>query len=102
MLFIGKRSETNGVRQRTIDRKITLGSNSIKVVIFLVLAAFSIFYLSNSSQSVTNDYQISDLSQSKKDITSEKERLEVEANRLKALSLIQEKANAKGMEPVTQ
>ena len=86
MLFIGKRSETNGVRQRTIDRKITLGSNSIKVVIFLVLAAFSIFYLSNSSQSVTNDYQISDLSQSKKDITSEKERLEVEANRLKALS----------------
>jgi len=102
MLFVGKRSESKGIRQRNIERRISFGSNSIKVIVFLVLAAFSIFYLSQSSQSVTNDYQISDLNQQKKDMASEKARLEVEANRLKALSLIQDKANEKGMEPVTQ
>jgi hypothetical protein len=38
------------------------------------------------------------LEQKEKDVMAEKERLEVEANRLKVLSIIQEKANEQGME----
>jgi cell division protein FtsL len=71
-------------------------------MVIAILAAFSLFYLSQSSQSATKNYVVSDLENQKSQVTAEKDRLEVEANRLKALSLIQDKANAKGMEASSQ
>lgn len=102
MFFVGKRESNLGVRKRTIEKRVFLGPNSVKVIILVMLAAFSLFYLSQSSQSATKNYEISDLDQQKNDINAEKERLEVEANRLKALSIIQEKASQKGMEQVSE
>jgi cell division protein FtsL len=102
MFFVGKRDQNLGIRKRTVDKRVYLGPNSMKVIILVILAAFSLFYLSQSSQSATKNYQISDLDQQKNDINSEKERLEVEANRLKALSIIQEKASQNGMEQVSE
>jgi len=102
MFFVGKRGNNLGVRKRSIERRFFLGPNSLKFVVLFVLAAFSLFYLSQSSQSATKNYIVSDLEQSKKDTGAETERLEIEANRLKALSLIQDKANAKGMEQASK
>lgn len=102
MFHVGKRTKDLGVRKRSLDRKFTLGPNSIKVIAVVILAAFSLFYLSQSSQSATRDYIVSDLESQKKDLNSERERMEVEANRLKALSLIQDKATQSGMEQSSQ
>ena len=102
MFFVGKRDQNLGIRKRTMQKRFFFGPTSLKVIILVVLAAFSLFYLSQSSQSATKNYTISDLDQQEKDLNAEKERLEVEANRLKALSIIQEKANQKGMEQVSE
>lgn len=102
MFQVGKRSADLGVKKRSLSKRVLLGPNSIKVIGLIVLAAFALFYLSQSSQSATRNYIISDLDQQNKDITSEKERLQVEAGRLEALSSIQSKATEKGMEPVSQ
>jgi cell division protein FtsL len=102
MFFVGKRDQNLGIRKRTVEKRFFLGPTSVKVVILVVLAAFSLFYLSQSSQSATKNYEISDLTQQEKDLNSQKQRLEVEANRLKALSIIQDKASQKGMEQVSE
>jgi len=81
---------------------VFFGPNSVKVLVIVMFAVFSLFYLSQSSQSATRNYIVSDLEEQNKDNVAEKERLEVEANRLKALSLIQEKATQNGMEPVSE
>lgn len=102
MFFVGKRSNNLGIRKRSVDRRINFGPNSLKFIVLFVLAAFSLFYLSQSSQSATKNYIVSDLEQKKEDINAETDRLEVEANRLKALSLIQDKASEKGMEQASK
>jgi len=102
MFFVGRRDRSLGVKKRTIERRFVFGPNTLKVLIIVVLAAISLFYLSQSSQSQTKNYIISDLEQNKKDANAQKEQLEVEANRLKALSLIQDKAKEKQMEPVSE
>lgn len=102
MFFIGKRTNSLGVRKRSVERRVFLGPNSLKFVVLFVLASFSLFYLSQSSQSATKNYIASDLEQKKKDTGAEAERLEIEANRLKALSIIQDKANEKGMEQASR
>jgi len=102
MFFVGRRSDNLGLRKRSAQRRVSLGPNSLKFLVLFVICAFSIFYLSQSSQSAARNYTVSDLEQEKKDVIAETERLEVEANRLKALSIIQEKAQEKGMEQESQ
>jgi len=60
------------------------------------------YFIFRSLQSATKNYIVSDLEQDKKDTEAQTERLEIEANRLKALSLIQDKANEKGMEQASK
>ena len=102
MIFIGQRNKDLGMRKRSLERRFVLGPNTLKITVIVILAAFSLFYLSQSSQSATKNYLVSDLNNQKSQMTAEKERLEVEANRFKALSLIQDKASEKGMEPSAQ
>lgn len=102
MFFIGKGGNDLGRRKRSVERRVSLGPNSLKFVVLFVLAAFSLFYLSQSSQSATKNYIVSDLEGQKEDAQAQAERLEVEANRLKALTLIQDKANEKGMEQASK
>lgn len=102
MINVGQRDPNLGVKKRSFGRRMALGPNSLKVVAIVILAAFSLFYLSQSSQSAARTIEISDLEEKQKDINAEKERLEVEANRLRALSIIQEQAQKNNMEQVTQ
>lgn len=98
MFFVGKRENLLGMKKRTIDRKFIIGPVSAKVVFFVILAAFATFYLAESSQSAKRKIETSDLSQEVKNKQNEIDQFEVEKNRLKALSIIQDKAKEKGME----
>jgi hypothetical protein len=102
MFIVGSRSKDLGLRKRSIKQRLVLGPNAIKIFAIVVLAVFSLFYLSQSSQSAAKNYIVSGLEDENNKVTAEKERLEVEANRLKALSIIQEKAQQKGMESSAQ
>lgn len=102
MFTVGSRSKDLGLRKRGIERRVVLGPNAVKVLAIAVLAAFSLFYLSQSSQSASKNYIVSNLEDQNNKAAAEKDRLEVEANRLKALSIIQEKAQQQGMEPSSQ
>lgn len=102
MFYVGKGSNQEGVKKRMTIQRLYFGPNTIKVVGIVLIAVFSLFYLSQSSQSAARNYNISDLQQEEKDLNADKERLEVEANRLKALSIIQEKADQKQMEQVNK
>jgi len=103
MMFVGRRNNYSPkVKNRSINARVFFGPNSVKVLVIVLFAVFSLFYLSQSSQSVTRNYIVSDLEEQNKNNIAEKERLKVEANRLKALSLIQEKAAENGMEPVSE
>lgn len=102
MFIVGKRSKDLGQKKRAIGQRVVLGPNAVKILAVVVLAAFSLFYLSQSSQSAAKNYIVSGLEDQNDKMTAEKERLEVEANRLKALSIIQEEAQKKGMESSSQ
>lgn len=103
MMFVGRRNNYSPrVKSRSIKARVYFGPNSVKVVVIVLFAVFSLFYLSQSSQSATRNYIVSDLEEQNNNTVAEKERLEVEANRLKALSIIQEKASENGMEPVSE
>ncbi len=102
MFTVGKRTRDLGQRKRSLERRVVLGPNAVKILTIVVLAAFSLFYLSQSSQSAAKNYIVSGLGDESGKLTAEKERLEVEANRLKALSIIQEKAESQGMESASE
>jgi len=102
MFTVGSRSKDLGLRKRGIERRVVLGPNTVKILAIVVLAAFSLFYLSQSSQSAAKNYIVSNLDDQNNKAAAEKDRLQVEANRLKALSIIQQKAQEKGMESSSQ
>ena len=102
MIFIGKRGPNLGSKKRTVERRVTFGPNSVKVVLAVLFVAFAFFYLSQSSQSANRNYIVSDLEQRKDKAEAVKAQLEVDGNRLKALSLIQEKAKEMGLEQEAQ
>lgn len=102
MFIVGSRSKDLGLRKRGIERRVVLGPNTVKILAIVVLAAFSLFYLSQSSQSAAKNYIVSNLDDQNNKAAAEKDRLQVESNRLKALSIIQQKAQEKGMESSSQ
>lgn len=102
MLYVGNRDPNLGVKKRTIERRLAIGPVSIKLVVVALLIVFSFFYLFQSNESTKRYYTISDLQEQKEKTEAVKAQLEVDANRLKALSIIQDEANKKGMEPISK
>lgn len=100
MLITNSNNNEAGTRKRTISSKVSLGPNTMKVVVVVIFAAFALFYLSQSTQSTTRNYTISDLESQKNQIQSETERLEVEATRLKSLKEIEGNSGRLNLEPV--
>jgi hypothetical protein len=88
MLITNQNSLESGVRKRTIGREIKLGPLSLSFVTVVILAGLALFYLAQSTQSATNNYQIRELEDKKAEIANENKRLEVEAVRLKSLNEI--------------
>ncbi len=102
MFFIKNRESNLGIKKRAVERKLTLGPVSAKVLFFIILAAFATFYLANQSQMMKRRVETSDLGQQVKDQQDEVDQLKMESDRYKTLSQAQEKANEKGMESAGQ
>lgn len=98
MLITNFNSKEEGLRQHTIDREIKIGPLSIQFVIIIVLAAMALLYLAQSTQSATKNYKLQELREEKTSFESEKERLEVEAARLKSINEIEKNADSLGLE----
>ena len=54
----------------------------------IILAALTLFYLAESTQSATNNYKVRELESKKTELEKEKKQLEVEAVRLKSINEI--------------
>jgi cell division protein FtsL len=102
MFFKGRREADLGIRKRDAERRLSLGPVSAKVVLIVIVASLAVFYLGQAGQSQTKKITTSDLEQSLKNEQNEIDRLDVEKNRLKSLSIIQDEAAKKGMESAGQ
>jgi len=101
MMFVGPRVSRLGIKRRSIERRFFIGPVSAKVVFFIILAAFSIFYLSQSSQIASRKIIQSGLEQDTLNKQNEIDQIKLEGQRLKALSDVQSEAEKKGMEPAS-
>ncbi len=86
-------SETNnqmaGQRRRTLTRSIHFGTISLKFVFIGLLAAVALLYLAQSTRGATRANEFRLLEEKKKGLEDDRERLEIEATRLKTLESIQ-------------
>lgn len=78
-----------GLRKHTTARPVRLGRVSVKFVFVGLLAALALLYLTQSTQSAARSYQLRALLEERKDLEHERDRLEIEAVRLRSLPEIQ-------------
>lgn len=98
MLITSSKSSRSGVRKRTINRTVHVGPLTLRFITLIMFAAVVLFYLAQSTQSATKRYEVRELEMQKTDLTKGKQRLEVEAARLKSLPNISESASKLGLE----
>jgi len=91
-----------GRRKKTISREIVIGSNAIKFITITIVAILAIVYLNQSTAGANRSIKISDIEQSKTQLTLEKERLQAEQTRLKSLKEIDGGIEKQIMEPGSQ
>lgn len=84
MNFIKNKTENN-FRKRTIGREISVGPLTLRFITVIIIAALCILYLAQSTQGATQNYKLTELEQTKRELKKENERLEIEAVRLQAL-----------------
>jgi len=87
-MLINKDNTSKNFRKRTISREISVGPLTLKFITVIIIAALCILYLAQSTQGATQNYQLRELEQTKRELEKENERLGVEAVRLQALKNI--------------
>ena len=90
MLITNQNTMDLGTRKRTIGREVKIGPVSLSFVSIIILAALALFYLAESTQSATKNYQVRELEDQKNQLVQEQQRLEVESVRLKSLGEIKQ------------
>lgn len=95
------RSTESGRKKRTISRSFLIGPNAIKFISMTIVAILAVVYLSQSTAGASQSVKIREIESSKDSLTLERERLEVEQTRLRALKEIDSHAQPQTMEPVT-
>jgi len=90
MLITNQNTMDLGTRKRTIGREVKIGPVSLSFVSIIILAALALFYLAESTQGATKNYQVRELEDQKTQLVQEQQRLEVESVRLKSLSEIKQ------------
>lgn len=102
MLITNSDSTTEGVRKRTVNRVVQIGPLSLRFITLIMLAAVALFYLAQSTQSATKRYTVRELELQKDDLSKEKDRLNIEATRLKSLPEIQGNVDRLGLQPAAK
>jgi len=89
-----------GRKKKTVSRSITIGPNAIKFITLTVIAVLAVVYLSQSTAGAGRSVNLREIQDSKDNLMLEKERLEAEQTRLKALKEIDGGIKKQVMEPV--
>lgn len=89
MLLTSSNKSKQGIKKRTINRVVQVGPLSLRFMTLIMLAVVALFYLAQSTQSATKKYTVRGLDNEKQELTKEKDRLQIEATRLKSLQQIQ-------------
>ena len=89
MLLAHQVSHESGQRKRTLARSIQFGTVSLKFVFIGLLAAVALLYLAQSTQGATRSNEFRILEEKKKGLENDRDRLEIEATRMKTLESIQ-------------
>jgi hypothetical protein len=95
-------SDNNNRRKKTIKKEIVIGPVAIKFVSIIIIAILAVVYLSQSTAGAGRSVKIRDIESKKSELNLEKERLEVEQTRLKALKEIDNGVEKPSMEPISQ
>lgn len=89
-----------GRKKKTISRSVVIGPNAIKFVTLTIIAVLAVVYLSQSTAGAGRSVKLREIESTKGDLTLEKERLESEQTRLKALKEIDNGVEKQVMEQV--
>lgn len=73
-----------GLRRRTIQRQISLGPVSLRLVTILIVAAAAVIALAQSTQSATKNYEVEKLKSEVSSKEKEMKELQTESIRLRA------------------
>lgn len=87
-ILTNSNSFETGTRKRTVGRQFAIGPNAIKFISLTIVAILAVVYLSQSTAGATRSVQIRDFESQKESLTLQKERLEAEQTRLRALKEI--------------
>lgn len=101
--FVVTNSNDNnlGAKKKTVGRQIVIGPNAIKFVTLTIIAILAIVYLNQSTAGASRSLKIRDIEGKKSELILEKERLETEQTRLKALKEIDSGFQTNTLEPVS-
>ncbi len=91
-----------GIRKKTIGRSITIGPTAIKFITVAIFATLALVYLTQSTAGANRSMEIRELDSREAELELQKERLEVEKNRLKSLNEIDSKFEQAELEPVSR
>ena len=97
MLITQSNTWEPGYRKRTIKREFKIGPVSLKFVTIALIAVGALFYLAESSQASSQQYQIMQLQKSKQAAVDQSKDLEVQAARLKSLNEINSSSQNMGL-----
>ncbi len=81
-------------------KQFRIGRFALGVMGIVVVLSLSLFYLSQTNQVTAKGYDITSLEKKKRELTDEKERLEIEAARLQSIQQIKKDISSTDMVPV--
>lgn len=88
MLITNGTIRQRGARRRTIQRQVTFGPMTLRVVTVVILGFLCFGALANSTASATKNYEVTELTQKSEELQEEVERLKVQAARHNALNAV--------------
>ena len=93
----------NRLKRRKFNRnyrtQFRLGKFSLGFIAVLLVALFSLLYLSQSNKMAVRGFDITELERQRAELLDERERLEVEASRRQSIQQIEEGLKNSGMVP---
>lgn len=91
-----------GAKKKTIKKEFVIGPTAIKFVTMAIVAVLCIVYLSQSTAGATRSLKVRNIDDQKTKLLLERERLEAEQTRLKALREIDGGVEKQVLEPVSK
>ena len=86
-LFIENKTR-NSVRKKTLSQRIEFGKTSLTFFTIILIAVVSLVYLAHANQNATQGYVLKELEQSRADLLTANEVLDMQVSEVKSLQNI--------------